>query len=186
MWYEGPYLLVGHDRTLSGTTTPGQSGPGSNGTEGGTPHSQSSSITGASPSDCLVSYPGHSLGRILPHRRDTVSVFYSPSQLNTLLKVLLSSITLGASKISSQCFFFVMRLEFSSWNHPQSLHYHPRSKPQCTYWSFDSRWLTIWISYDCRTWSSKVKCSENYSKSGGILKSVISLGPKVSGLVSLF
>ena len=35
------------DRALSGATTPGQSGPGS--------------ITGTSPSDCLVSYPGDSL-----------------------------------------------------------------------------------------------------------------------------
>ena len=29
--------------------------------------SQSSSITGASPSDCLVSYPGHSLGQGILH-----------------------------------------------------------------------------------------------------------------------
>ena len=47
---------------LSGATTPGQSGPGSNGNEGVLRIPQSSSIAGTSPSDCLVSYPGHSLG----------------------------------------------------------------------------------------------------------------------------
>ena len=48
------------DRTLSGTTPPGQSGPGSYGNEGVLRIAQSSSITGISPSDCLVSYPGYS------------------------------------------------------------------------------------------------------------------------------
>ena len=50
------------DRTLSGATTLGQNEPGSDGNKGVLRISQSSSITGASPSDCLVSYPGHSLG----------------------------------------------------------------------------------------------------------------------------
>ena len=50
------------NRTLSGTTTPGLSGPGSDGNEGVLCISRSSSITGSSPSDCLVSYPGHFLG----------------------------------------------------------------------------------------------------------------------------
>ena len=49
------------DRTLSGATTLGQSGPGSDDNEGMLYISQSSSITGTSPSDCLVSYPGHQL-----------------------------------------------------------------------------------------------------------------------------
>ena len=48
------------DKTLSGTTTPGQSGPGSNYNEGVLRIPQSSSVTGTSPSDCLVSYPGQS------------------------------------------------------------------------------------------------------------------------------
>ena len=50
------------DRTLSGATIPGQSGPGSNGNEGVLRILQSSSITGISQSDCLVSYTGHWLG----------------------------------------------------------------------------------------------------------------------------
>ena len=49
------------DRTLSGATTSGLSGPGSDGNEGVLRIPQSSSITWASPSDCLISYPGHSL-----------------------------------------------------------------------------------------------------------------------------
>ena len=41
---------------------PGQSGPGSDGNKGVLCISQSSSITGASPADCAVSYLGNSLG----------------------------------------------------------------------------------------------------------------------------
>ena len=50
------------DRTLSSATTSGQSGPESDGNERVLWIPQSSSITGASASDCSVSYPGHSLG----------------------------------------------------------------------------------------------------------------------------
>ena len=51
---------------LSGAITSGQSGPVSDGSEGVLHIPQSSSITEASPSDCLVSYPGHSLGESYP------------------------------------------------------------------------------------------------------------------------
>ena len=51
------------NRTLSGATILGQSGSGSNGNEEVLHISQHSSITGTSPSDCLVSYAGHSLGK---------------------------------------------------------------------------------------------------------------------------
>ena len=44
------------DRTLSDATTPGQCRPGNIGNEGVLHIPQSSSITGTSPSDCLVSY----------------------------------------------------------------------------------------------------------------------------------
>ena len=65
------------DRILSGATTPGQSGPGSDSNEGVLHIPQSFNITEASPSDCLVSHAGHSLGEgILPLCRDTVGVFY--------------------------------------------------------------------------------------------------------------
>ena len=49
------------DRTLSGATTAGQSGPRSDSNKEVLCILQTSSITGASPSDCLVSYRGHSL-----------------------------------------------------------------------------------------------------------------------------
>ena len=49
------------DRTLLGATSSGQSEPGSNDNEGVLHILQSFSITGASPSDCLVSYPEHLL-----------------------------------------------------------------------------------------------------------------------------
>ena len=47
------------ERTLSGATTLGQSGSGSYENEGVLCIPQNSSITGTSPSDCLVSHPGH-------------------------------------------------------------------------------------------------------------------------------
>ena len=53
------------DMTLSGATTQGQSGPGSNGNQGVLHIPQSSKI-GASPFDALVSYPGHNLGEPYP------------------------------------------------------------------------------------------------------------------------
>ena len=49
------------DRTLSGATTLGPSELGSDGNEGVLRIPKSSSIIGTSPSDCLVSYTGHSL-----------------------------------------------------------------------------------------------------------------------------
>ena len=51
------------DRTLSNATTPSQSVPGSDGNDRVLCIPQSSSINETSPSDCLVSYLGHSLGR---------------------------------------------------------------------------------------------------------------------------
>ena len=47
------------DRILAGATTQSQSGPRSDGNEGVLHIPQNSSISGTSPSDCLVSYPGH-------------------------------------------------------------------------------------------------------------------------------
>ena len=51
------------DRTLSGAITPDERGPGDSDNEGVLRIPQSPSITGTSPSDCLVPYPGHSLER---------------------------------------------------------------------------------------------------------------------------
>ena len=62
---------------LSGATTLGQSGPGSDGNEGVLCTSQSSCITGTSPSDCLVSYTGHSLGGGSYPSAEVQSVYYT-------------------------------------------------------------------------------------------------------------
>ena len=70
---------------ISGTTIPGQSRPGSDGNKGVLCIPQSPSIAGTSPSDCLVSYPGHSLrGRVLPLCKEAVGEFYSPSPQGNL------------------------------------------------------------------------------------------------------
>ena len=71
------------DRALSGATTPGQSGPGSDDNEGVLCIPQSPSITGTSPSDCLVSYPGHLLVGVLLLCSGAVSVsVYSTAPAN--------------------------------------------------------------------------------------------------------
>ena len=54
------------DGTTPGATTPGQSGPRSDGNKAVLHIPQSSRITGNSPLDCLVSYPGHMLGKSYP------------------------------------------------------------------------------------------------------------------------
>ena len=72
------------DRALSGATTPGHSGPRSNGNEGVHRIPQCSSITRTSTSVCLVSYLGHSLVGVLPLCRKAVSGFYRPSRLEKI------------------------------------------------------------------------------------------------------
>ena len=76
--------ISNRDRTLLGATTLGQSGLGSDDNEEVLHILQSSSITGASPSDYLMSYPGHLLGQGLPFCEDAVSVFYRPTWLGYL------------------------------------------------------------------------------------------------------
>ena len=70
------------DRTLSGATTPSQSGPESIVNEGVLHIPQSSSFTQASPSDCFMSDPGHSLVWVLLLSGDSVGVFYVPCRLD--------------------------------------------------------------------------------------------------------
>ena len=69
------------DKSLSGATTSGQSGPGSDVNEGVLRIPQSFSITGTSPWNCLVSYPGHAFGVVFPLCREAVGVLYNPSRL---------------------------------------------------------------------------------------------------------
>ena len=71
------------DRTLSGATTPGQSGPGSDGNKEVLRFSQNSSITGTSASDCLVSYPGE----VLPLYSNEVGVFYGSADWAKMARI---------------------------------------------------------------------------------------------------
>ena len=75
------------DRTLSGATTLSQSGPGSDGNERVLHIPQSSSITGISPSDCLMSYPGHSGAGAYPsaEMQSVYSTAYSPRRQGNLI-----------------------------------------------------------------------------------------------------
>ena len=70
------------NRTLSGVTSLDQSGPGSDGNKKVLHIFHSSSLTGASPSDCLVSYTEHSSGwGVLLLCRKAFSLFNSRSTL---------------------------------------------------------------------------------------------------------
>ena len=73
------------DRTLSGATTLGQSGPGGNGNERVSRIPQISKA-GATQSDGLMSYPGHSLGGwgFLPLCRDAVMDTTTPADWTSL------------------------------------------------------------------------------------------------------
>ena len=62
-------------KTLPNATNPVQTGLWSDGNEGVLRIPQIFSYTEASPSDYLVSYPGHSLWVVLPFCNDTVGVF---------------------------------------------------------------------------------------------------------------
>ena len=69
---------------LSVATTPGQSGPGSNGNEGVLRIPQSSRITGTSSSDFFIVISRTLVGEgVLPLCREAVGVFYSLSRLGS-------------------------------------------------------------------------------------------------------
>ena len=82
LWKKHSLVLFNpHIGPLSGTTIPGQSGPGSDGIKGVLRIPQSSSITGNSPSDFFSVISRTLVGGVLPLCREAVSVFYSPSRL---------------------------------------------------------------------------------------------------------
>ena len=71
------------DRTLSSATTP--SGRWSNNNQW-VLHIPEISRAGASPSENLMSYLGHSLGEVLPLCRNAVGVYYNPNWLGSEMK----------------------------------------------------------------------------------------------------
>ena len=75
------------DRTLSGATTLDQCWPGSDGKERVLRNPQSSSITGASPWDCLVSYPGHSLREFFFYSSAEKQSMYSTAPVGMISKI---------------------------------------------------------------------------------------------------
>ena len=72
--------------TLSGATILGLSGPGSDGNEGVLRIPQSSSITGTSPSDCLVSYLGQSFRGSCPSAEKQSVYFPAPAPADRAIK----------------------------------------------------------------------------------------------------
>ena len=104
------------DRTLSGASSPGQSWPGSNGNKEVVCILKSSSITGASPSDTLVSKTGHwlVLGGV-PLHRDPVGVFYSPSWLGLWLFYLIANHTEYPRFEETSVIKFLMTDKCKSW-----------------------------------------------------------------------
>ena len=71
-------------RNLSVATTAGQNGPESDGIKGVLYISESSSITGVSPSEFLVSYPWDSLGGGSYHTAEMQSVYPPTSWLGSI------------------------------------------------------------------------------------------------------
>ena len=99
------------NRTLSVAAIPGQSGPGSDGNERVLCIPQS--VTGTSPSDCLVSYPGHC-------REAVDGVFYRPSRLGKNHKAMLKNkphlvIFHGSILVSLWTFQLISVNLFTSW-----------------------------------------------------------------------
>ena len=102
------------DRTLLGATFPGQSEPGSESNVGVLYIPQSSSITGASPSDCLVSYLGYSFAESYPSAE--VQSVYSIALANWAI-LFMTKITIRFiyNEISNHPFFLTI-VEYDSKN----------------------------------------------------------------------
>ena len=94
MHFSSIWLL---DRSLSGATTPSQSGPGSDGNKGVLRIPQSSSITGTSLSDCLVSYLEHLLSVVYPSA-EVQSVYFTAPAIKTICYRSSQSCTLATTQ----------------------------------------------------------------------------------------
>ena len=75
------------DKTLSGATNPGQSGHESDGNEGVLNIPHNSSITEASPLDCLMSYLGHSLEESYPSTKMQLVYSWVPANRASYLEL---------------------------------------------------------------------------------------------------
>ena len=107
------------DRTLSGATTLGQSGPGSNGNDG-VLHIPQISKAGASPSVCFMLYLGHLLGcgGLTPLQRWSLHILQPlstrPSYSLNILNIMVIIIGKGINNLSSNlglgCLCFTLNL----------------------------------------------------------------------------
>ena len=92
------------DRAPTGVTTPGQSGPGSNGNEG-VLHIPQIFKAEASPSDCFMSYPRQLLGGFYPSTEmqsvySTAPVDWAETFLDILIYIKINKLVLGYILIS--------------------------------------------------------------------------------------
>ena len=112
-------------RTLSGATTPGQSGPGSNSNEGVLRIPQGPGNTWTSPSDYLVSYSGLSLEGSYPsaevqsvYSTTPVCLFgymaYQPLEISNAKSIFSKTILFQAIQ-------FIISMQFISQNSPISV-----------------------------------------------------------------
>ena len=101
------------NRTLSGATTPGQSGPDSDGNEGGLRIPQNSSITEASPSDCLVSYLDTCCGSLTPQQRCSWFILQPQTTRPESIWKLTSNIFIRLIMLSKRSVCIVQREVFS-------------------------------------------------------------------------
>ena len=95
--YEQFYLT---NMTQLGAITPGQSRPGSDGSEAVLHITQISNITGAAPSDCLVSYKRYLLESLNNLQRCSHCIHYSPTDRPTKIEMLNSSRILRDKRIA--------------------------------------------------------------------------------------
>ena len=88
--------------------------PGSNGNEGILRIPQSSNIPGTSPSDCLVSYPGHSLvGGSYPSAEWQSVYFTAPANWAKIYKEILNTVSIPLLWSSLDSTWFLMGLDQS-------------------------------------------------------------------------
>ena len=87
------------DGTLTGTTTLGQSGPGSNGNEWAAPHSSKLQDLGFTIKCSLMLYQRQRLGGGSLFCKDAVIIFYRPSQLGHLIWHKIKNISLPEKSV---------------------------------------------------------------------------------------
>ena len=95
------------DKTLSGATTPSQSGPDSDRNKRVLRILHRSGVTGASPSDCLASYPGHLLEESYPSEEMQSVYSAAPAKWPTYPNILLG-VRYVATRLRDPAIFFLL------------------------------------------------------------------------------